>query len=273
MTGFGRRTSPRSSCEGVRAQSGAKLADIHEKTRSLEAMRKVLANLSWACSGRGPAMEGSLPRRGISGTHSLRVSRRHLGVRWTMPLEPFPPKGRRHVGVWTAGRYLLKCQGALGRPLDDPMILCSQFVTARARLFSWLLVFAVTVLPGASLQKRYHCRVTGVRDLPACCCAKGNDCTPEPSSCDSGGCGSAEEKETGGDECGCCDVTFERTGGDLAVAPEASRPDGPSQQIALLPPDRVWSQPVVWCGTRTLENTPRRWTGPPVYLLHRSLLI
>jgi len=51
------RASPRSSCEDVRARSHAKIRDIDEKVRTLEAMRKALAKLVRTCSGRGPVTE------------------------------------------------------------------------------------------------------------------------------------------------------------------------------------------------------------------------
>ena len=51
------RASPRSSCEDVRARSQAKIRDIDEKVRTLEAMRKGLAKLVRTCSGRGPVTD------------------------------------------------------------------------------------------------------------------------------------------------------------------------------------------------------------------------
>ncbi len=51
------RASPRSRCEDVRKRSKAKITDIDEKIRALEAMRKALSKLVRACSGRGPVSE------------------------------------------------------------------------------------------------------------------------------------------------------------------------------------------------------------------------
>ena len=51
------RASPRSRCEDVRKRSKAKITDIDEKIRTLEAMRRALSKLVRACSGRGPATE------------------------------------------------------------------------------------------------------------------------------------------------------------------------------------------------------------------------
>lgn len=51
------RASPRSCCEDVRERSEAKIRDIDEKVRTLQAMRKALAKLVHACSGRGPVTE------------------------------------------------------------------------------------------------------------------------------------------------------------------------------------------------------------------------
>ncbi len=51
------RASPRSCCGDVRARSEAKIRDIDARVRALEAMRKALAKLVRACSGRGPVTE------------------------------------------------------------------------------------------------------------------------------------------------------------------------------------------------------------------------
>ncbi len=51
------RASPRSGCEEVRERSKAKITDIDEKIRTLEAMRNALSRLVRACSGRGPVTE------------------------------------------------------------------------------------------------------------------------------------------------------------------------------------------------------------------------
>jgi len=51
------RASPRSCCADVRERSEAKIRDIDEKVRTLQAMRKALARLVRACSGRGPVTE------------------------------------------------------------------------------------------------------------------------------------------------------------------------------------------------------------------------
>jgi len=51
------RASPRSCCEDVRSRSKEKIRDIDEKVKSLEGMRRALAELVRACSGRGPVTE------------------------------------------------------------------------------------------------------------------------------------------------------------------------------------------------------------------------
>jgi len=51
------RASPRSCCEDVRTRSEAKIRDIDAKVRALGAMRKALAKLVRACSGKGPVTE------------------------------------------------------------------------------------------------------------------------------------------------------------------------------------------------------------------------
>lgn len=51
------RVDPDTTCAEVRAKAKAKTADIEQKIRSLEGMKKVLERLASRCSGRGPASE------------------------------------------------------------------------------------------------------------------------------------------------------------------------------------------------------------------------
>jgi MerR family mercuric resistance operon transcriptional regulator len=48
------RIRPRSSCADVRRRAEAKIAEVEEKIRHLEAMREALSQLARACSGQGP---------------------------------------------------------------------------------------------------------------------------------------------------------------------------------------------------------------------------
>jgi len=165
----------------------------------------------------------------------------------------------------------------IDRPTCTTMIRHSLETHARAKLLAWMLAVLVVLLPGASYQKRYDCRMTGARGLAACCCTGASDCAPEVSSCDSGDCcpdTGGEEKETA-DDCGCCDIRFERVGTELAVAPHATSTSahGPVLHPALLPAPEASPAPIFWFGGCAPEKVPRRWTGPPVYLRFRALLI
>jgi MerR family mercuric resistance operon transcriptional regulator len=51
------RVDPDTTCEDVRRRAEAKIADIEEKVRSLQRIKKALAELTAACSGRGPTGE------------------------------------------------------------------------------------------------------------------------------------------------------------------------------------------------------------------------
>ena len=152
------------------------------------------------------------------------------------------------------------------------MIRHSHTTRAQVRFLVWLVVAFLVLLPGTSFQRRYNCQVTGARDLVACCCTGEHDCAPEISSCDSGGCCPSDEQEPA-DECGCCDITFERQGSELAQSPQVPSTEGPVFQRALLPVHEASHVQVVQLHGWARENVPRRGTGPPVYLLHRSLLI
>lgn len=147
----------------------------------------------------------------------------------------------------------------------------SRTTRAEARILTWILAIVVVLLPGTSYQKRYNCQMTGARDLIACCCTGESDCAAAASSCDSGGCPSEEKEAARG--CGCCDITFERVGTELAAAPQTSSVEGPVLTLALLPIRAASPVPPAWPAGYKRAKVPRSWTGPPVYLLNRSLLI
>ncbi|MGH7966196.1 MAG: MerR family transcriptional regulator, partial [Candidatus Binatia bacterium] len=48
------RAAPKAQCADVRKRAEAKITDIEEKIRALQAMRKALSKLVAECSGRGP---------------------------------------------------------------------------------------------------------------------------------------------------------------------------------------------------------------------------
>ena len=152
------------------------------------------------------------------------------------------------------------------------MMRQSRATRTQARVLTWILAIVVVLFPGTSYQKRYNCRMTGARDLVACCCTGKSDCAPEVSSCDLGGCCLSEEKEVARD-CGCCDITLVRVGSELAAAPQTLDTGGPVLPLALPPVHE--KSPVLLASPAgcKLDKVPRRWTGPPVYLLYRSLLI
>jgi MerR family transcriptional regulator, copper efflux regulator len=51
------RVSPEVTCEDVRARAEAKIADIEDKIRQLQRMRRALVRLAEACQGSGPVRE------------------------------------------------------------------------------------------------------------------------------------------------------------------------------------------------------------------------
>jgi len=51
------RATPRAGCADVRGRAEAKVRDIDEKIRTLEAMRRALTKLVGECSGRGPVTD------------------------------------------------------------------------------------------------------------------------------------------------------------------------------------------------------------------------
>ncbi len=51
------RAAPKAQCGAVRERTVAKLKDIEEKIRALQAMKKALSKLVTECSGRGPITE------------------------------------------------------------------------------------------------------------------------------------------------------------------------------------------------------------------------
>jgi MerR family transcriptional regulator, copper efflux regulator len=51
------RAEPTTSCEDIRERAEAKITDIEEKMRALQAMKRALAKLITECSGNGPITE------------------------------------------------------------------------------------------------------------------------------------------------------------------------------------------------------------------------
>lgn len=51
------RASPRTRCADVRDRAQAKVQDIDDKVRTLQAMQKALAKLISECSGKGPVTQ------------------------------------------------------------------------------------------------------------------------------------------------------------------------------------------------------------------------
>ena len=51
------RIDPKSDCSSVQKMAKAKMADMEEKIRTLQAMKKVLGKLAIACPGRGPSSD------------------------------------------------------------------------------------------------------------------------------------------------------------------------------------------------------------------------
>ncbi len=51
------RAAPRTRCTDVRNRAEAKLQDIDDKVRTLQAMRKALTKLIGECSGKGPVTQ------------------------------------------------------------------------------------------------------------------------------------------------------------------------------------------------------------------------
>jgi MerR family mercuric resistance operon transcriptional regulator len=48
------RVDPSTSCGDVKSRAESKIADVEEKIRTLQRMKKALVRLTKACSGRGP---------------------------------------------------------------------------------------------------------------------------------------------------------------------------------------------------------------------------
>lgn len=54
------RVDPKTTCGDVRRRALAKVADVEQKIRNLEAIKAALTHLTAACSGEGPASSCSL---------------------------------------------------------------------------------------------------------------------------------------------------------------------------------------------------------------------
>lgn len=51
------RVTPGKSCADVKARAEAKIADVEQRIAQLDRMKRALAKLATACSGRGPTSE------------------------------------------------------------------------------------------------------------------------------------------------------------------------------------------------------------------------
>lgn len=61
------RAEPKTSCEDIRERAQAKIKEIEEKIRSLQAMKQALAKLITECSGSGPVTECPILESFVSG--------------------------------------------------------------------------------------------------------------------------------------------------------------------------------------------------------------
>lgn len=150
------------------------------------------------------------------------------------------------------------------------------------RLLVWVLAISIALLSGTSLQKRYHCRITGATSSSCCCKEPATSC-PGAATCAKRTCCSNGSASTGSDGmtsdsgCDCCNVTYQRTARDaVRVDPHGSadaQGSGGHKRIAHAvdpisptPPDltAIWRPP---------DAAQRAWSGPPVYLLNCVFLI
>ena len=158
-------------------------------------------------------------------------------------------------------------------------------MNAATSLLVWVLAASILLLPGSSLQKRFHCQITGATSSSCCCeavaptdleadsCVKRRCCSAGAESPDSESFPTVAER----DGCGCCDVTYERTAHDASQVDAQSKSESSGSggfKVALhgaspiaavaFGHTAIWSPP---------ERVPRAGAGPPVYLLHCVFLI
>lgn len=139
-----------------------------------------------------------------------------------------------------------------------------------ARRLIWLLAVVVVLVPERLFEKRYHCRMTGARDLLACCCETEAECGPESSdSCESGS-GCASQRADEADDCSCCEVTYQAS--RLRLAPASKQtPIDEAVTPALAAAESPWCVAEVRLAPRGDDVRPR--AGPPLYLVCQILLI
>ncbi len=150
------------------------------------------------------------------------------------------------------------------------------------RLLVWVLTVSILLLPGASIQKRYHCQITGATSS-TCCCKEGAASGPEASPCAKRTCcSSASESDDSDDraddaDCDCCDVTYERTAHDVTKVDRDYTSDSKGSgdyEYALQGPCAFGDDTLVrTAACRPPDGAHRVWSGPPVYLLHCVFLI
>ena len=141
------------------------------------------------------------------------------------------------------------------------------------RVVLCFLSLALLVAPAIPGQKRFHCRITGARDLTECCCKPEATPASEPSCCAPHNDCPAESSDPN-EPCGCCDITYER--GDLPAAVAVSHTNVPeaTATVALAAPDPdAPSWPAASSGLRPRGDSKTPRSGRAVCLRHCSLLI
>lgn len=161
-------------------------------------------------------------------------------------------------------------------PLDETTILdphADSTRTGRQQLINWLLILALVVLQASPLRKQYHCEITGSSSLLCC----GVEDAPDTAGCRPSSCCNPEpgERPPNGDDCDCCEVTYEKDG-QPALKSDSSR-DGETEQGSPTPYFASgllgWAPSARAPAVRPSGAEPALRHRVPVYLLHCLFLI
>lgn len=162
---------------------------------------------------------------------------------------------------------------------------------AVTRFFALLISCGLAVFHSLPARVVYDCRVTGARNLPACCCKGKTSCCGRSARASSADCCYPSAGNPAGpeptapvfpdvvaDSCGCCDVTYEEGTPAVSVWREggeegSSRLTGFDSLRAPLPGPAAFSfRPPPGSSGPTLARAPPG-NDRPLYILFSSLLL
>ena len=155
---------------------------------------------------------------------------------------------------------------------------------ALRRLTAGALSLALLMLHPAPAKALYHCRVSG-ETFSECCCEGAASCCDERAASQKSCCSDSSQPSDSAipnsstvlapASCGCCDISFE-SGTQIPPAVSGSASETSSKKSHSVVAVAVAPFTLKWTDASLRLPVPRRYLipveGPPLYILHASLL-